>query len=54
MQAQMMQNPEMMRAMFDNPMVQNMLSNPELMQQMISSNPMVSCPHSSWCDSLGV
>ncbi|CAI5437932.1 unnamed protein product [Caenorhabditis angaria] len=35
----MMNNPEMMRQVMDNPMVQSMLSNPEFMRTMLTSNP---------------
>lgn len=35
----MMQNPDMLRQMMDNPMVQSLMSNPEVMRQMITSNP---------------
>ncbi|XP_028398994.1 ubiquilin-1-like [Dendronephthya gigantea] len=38
-QQQLMNNPEMMQQMFENPLVQSMMSNPELIQQMIMSNP---------------
>ena len=34
-----MGNPDMMRQMMDNPMVQNLMSNPDVMRQMITSNP---------------
>lgn len=39
MQSEMMQNPDMLRQMMDNPMVQSLMSNPEVMRQMITSNP---------------
>ncbi|PFX34789.1 Ubiquilin-1 [Stylophora pistillata] len=39
MSQQLMSNPEMLRQMMDNPMVQNMMSNPDLIRQMILSNP---------------
>ena len=35
----MMSNPEMLRQMMDNPMVQSLMSNPDVMRQMITSNP---------------
>lgn len=37
----MMRDPESMRRMLDNPMVQGMLNNPELMRTMITSNPQI-------------
>lgn len=39
MQQQLMSNPDMMRQVLDNPMVQNLMQNPELMRQMIMGNP---------------
>lgn len=36
---QMMGNPDMLRQMMDNPMVQSLMSNPDVMRQMITSNP---------------
>ncbi|EDV27016.1 uncharacterized protein TRIADDRAFT_63757 [Trichoplax adhaerens] len=39
MQQQLTSNPDMLRQMMDNPMVQSMLNNPDLMQQLIGSNP---------------
>ncbi|RMX38963.1 hypothetical protein pdam_00022506 [Pocillopora damicornis] len=39
MSQQLMSNPEMLRQMMDNPMVQSMMSNPDLIRQMILSNP---------------
>ncbi|XP_072050623.1 ubiquilin-1-like [Amphiura filiformis] len=39
MQRQLMSNPEMMRQVLDNPMVQSMMQNPDLMRNMIMSNP---------------
>lgn len=41
MQQQMLNNPEMMRQMLDNPMMQSMLNNPELMRSILMSNPQV-------------
>jgi len=35
----MMSNPDMLRQMMDNPMVQSLMSNPDVMRQMITSNP---------------
>ena len=34
-----MSNPDMLRQMMDNPMVQSLMSNPDVMRQMITSNP---------------
>ncbi|XP_071845619.1 ubiquilin-1-like [Apostichopus japonicus] len=39
MQQQLMSNPDMMRQVLDNPMVQNLMQNPEMMRQMIMGNP---------------
>ncbi|XP_052100671.1 ubiquilin-1-like isoform X1 [Mytilus californianus] len=39
MQREMMGNPDMLRQMMDNPMVQSLMSNPDVMRQMITSNP---------------
>ncbi|XP_064608467.1 ubiquilin-1-like isoform X2 [Liolophura sinensis] len=39
MQREMMGNPDMVRQLMDNPMVQQMMSNPEIMRQLIMSNP---------------
>ncbi|XP_048583313.1 ubiquilin-1 isoform X2 [Nematostella vectensis] len=39
LQQQMMSNPDTMRQILDNPIVQSMMSNPELMRNMILSNP---------------
>ena len=39
MQREMMSNPDMLRQMMDNPMVQSLMSNPDVMRQMITSNP---------------
>ena len=38
---QMMRDPESLRRMMDNPMVQGMLNNPDLMRTMITSNPQI-------------
>lgn len=35
----MMNNPDMVRQMMDNPFVQQMMSNPEVIRQLITSNP---------------
>lgn len=39
MQQQMASNPDMMRQMLDNPMVQSMMQNPDFMQQSLMANP---------------
>ncbi|KAK3098954.1 hypothetical protein FSP39_024651 [Pinctada imbricata] len=39
MQREVMNNPEMLRQMMDNPFVQQLMSNPDVMRQMITSNP---------------
>ena len=39
MQQQMMSNPDMMRQMLDNPMVQSLMSNPDVIREMMMSNP---------------
>ena len=39
MQQQMMSNPDMMRQMMDNPMVQSLMSNPDLIREIMMSNP---------------
>lgn len=39
MQRDMMSNPDMIRQMMDNPMVQNIMSNPEYIRMMFTSNP---------------
>ena len=36
---QLMNNPDMMRQVFDNPMVQNMMQNPDLLRNLMLSNP---------------
>ncbi|UYV77050.1 UBQLN1, partial [Cordylochernes scorpioides] len=36
---QLMNNPESLRQLMDNPMVQSLLNNPDYMRQMITSNP---------------
>ncbi|CAH3169258.1 unnamed protein product [Porites lobata] len=39
MSQQLMSNPDMLRQMMDNPMVQSMMSNPDLIRQIFLSNP---------------
>lgn len=39
MQHELMGNPEMMRTILDNPLVQQMMNNPETMRTLITSNP---------------
>ncbi|KAL4227802.1 Ubiquilin-1 [Mactra antiquata] len=39
MQQQVMQNPEMLRQMMENPFVQQMMSNPDVMRQLMMANP---------------
>ena len=39
MQQQVMQNPDFMRQMLDNPMVQSLMSNPDIIREMMMSNP---------------
>lgn len=39
MQHELMGNPEMMRTILDNPMVQQMMNNPDTMRTLITSNP---------------
>lgn len=39
MQNELMQNPEVMRSLLDNPMVQQMMNNPDTMRSLITSNP---------------
>lgn len=39
MQNELMSNPELMRTILDNPMVQQMMNNPETMRNLITSNP---------------
>ena len=34
-----MSNPETLRQMMDNPMVQQLMSNPDVMRQLITANP---------------
>lgn len=37
--AQQLNNPEFMRSMLDNPLMQNLYSNPEIFRSIITSNP---------------
>lgn len=39
MQNEIMNNPNLMRSVLDNPMVQQMMNNPDLMRNLITSNP---------------
>ena len=39
MQQQVMSNPEFMRQMLDNPMVQSLMSNPDVIRDLMMSNP---------------
>lgn len=39
MQSEIMGNPELMRTILDNPMVQQMMNNPDTMRSLITSNP---------------
>jgi ubiquilin len=39
MQQQVMSNPDFMRQMLDNPMVQSLMSNPDIIREMMMSNP---------------
>ena len=39
MQQQVMNNPEMMRQMLDNPMIQSLMSNPDVIRDLMMSNP---------------
>ncbi|XP_005098562.1 ubiquilin-1 [Aplysia californica] len=39
MQREMMQNPDMLRQLMDNPFVQSMMSNPEVMRTLLMNNP---------------
>ena len=36
---QLMGNPEMLRQLMDNPMIQQLMSNPDVMRQLITGNP---------------
>ena len=35
----MMQNPQMLQQMMENPMIQQLMSNPDVMRQLIMGNP---------------
>jgi ubiquilin len=39
MQRQVMSNPDMMRQMMDNPMVQSLMSNPDVIRELMMGNP---------------
>ncbi|XP_033120630.1 ubiquilin-1-like [Anneissia japonica] len=39
MQQQLLNNPEMLQQVMENPLVQNMMQNPEMLRQMLMSNP---------------
>ncbi|XP_031638700.1 ubiquilin-1 [Contarinia nasturtii] len=39
MQSEMMNNPEMIRTVLDNPLVQQMMNNPDTMRTLLTSNP---------------
>ena len=39
MQREVLGNPDLMRQMLDNPLVQQMMNNPEYMRSIITSNP---------------
>ncbi|CAH8558866.1 unnamed protein product [Schistosoma turkestanicum] len=39
MQAQVMQNPELLRSMLDSPLVQSLMSNPEVIRSLFQANP---------------
>ncbi|XP_071952317.1 ubiquilin-1-like [Antedon mediterranea] len=39
MQSQLLNNPEMLQQVMENPLVQNMMQNPEMLRQMLMSNP---------------
>lgn len=39
MQNELMSNPEMIRTILDNPLVQQMMNNPEIMRSLLTSNP---------------
>ncbi|KAH9520151.1 Ubiquilin-1 [Bulinus truncatus] len=39
MQREMLNNPDMMRQLMDNPFVQSMMSNPEIMRSLLMNNP---------------
>lgn len=39
MQRELLSNPETMRQVFDNPLVQNLMDNPENVRMLVSANP---------------
>ncbi|OON15758.1 hypothetical protein X801_08435, partial [Opisthorchis viverrini] len=39
LQAQVMQNPELLRSMLENPMVQSLMSNPDVIRSLFQANP---------------
>jgi len=39
MQREILSNPETLRNMMDNPLVQSLMSNPDYMRQILTSNP---------------
>ncbi len=39
MQRELLSNPDMLRQMMDNPLVQSLMSNPDYMRQILTSNP---------------
>lgn len=39
MQSELMGNPEMIRTILDNPLVQQMMNNPDIMRSLLTSNP---------------
>ncbi len=39
MQRELLSNPDTLRQMMDNPLVQSLMSNPDYMRQMLTSNP---------------
>lgn len=39
LQQQVMQNPELLRNLLENPMVQSLMSNPEVLRNLFQANP---------------
>ncbi len=39
MQRELLSNPDTLRQMMDNPLVQSLMSNPDYMRQILTSNP---------------
>lgn len=39
MQQELISNPDMLRRIYDNPLVQQLMSNPENMRNLLTSNP---------------